>query len=148
MATIAEFYARIEGLSTDRLMEECVAETEHELIKVNQEQLLSGKDADGNDMPDYKDQSRGGYGEMKLGMNPRNEGRYDYKLTGDTFNRMEAGIFNGRVIIEAAGTHGEEWDKIRGINSFGVYESDYLVKYRQESLYPEIIRRLKQMLKI
>lgn len=50
---------------------------------VNQDNLLNGRNSEGNDMPSYSTTfMNGSYGNMKSQMNPKNRGRWDLKLKG------------------------------------------------------------------
>lgn len=58
----------------------------HKLERVNQDNLLQGKDSEGGDMPFY---SNSEYGLDKMMRNPRNGGKWDLKNTG----AYHAGIY-------------------------------------------------------
>ncbi|WP_185097233.1 hypothetical protein [Chryseobacterium sp. Leaf180] len=63
--------------SVPKLIEKTVKDLK--LEEINRENLLQGKDSEGNDMPFY---SLSEYGMNKRQRNPRNRGRWDLKDTG------------------------------------------------------------------
>lgn len=53
---------------------------ESDLAEINRNNLLHGKDSEGQDMPFYNPGNE--YGETKFRMNPKNMGKWDLKLSG------------------------------------------------------------------
>ena len=50
-----------------------------ELISLNKENLMQGKDSEGNDMPPYRNPE---YAHFKTSINPNNRGFWDLRVTG------------------------------------------------------------------
>lgn len=142
MATILEFIERWKRVTNENsnLWTDSVMETEEQLLDVNREQLLDGKDKDGADNPDYSNYM--GYGDTKMEMNPRNRGYYDMNLTGNSFRNMLL-YLNGRNIEVHTSGEAAEWDRLYGGRFFGIGDNIHLENYRISFLYPQIIKNIK-----
>lgn len=59
---------------------------ESNLEEINKDNLMQGRDNEGNNMPSYLDSN---YSNFKTTINPRNRGFWDLRITG----RFQSGIF-------------------------------------------------------
>jgi len=152
MATIDEFSALWDQmLEDDTIWKGAVDLTSDKLIEVNQQQLLDGKSNTGDFLPQYKSflmPNGEQYGTFKQKKNPRNGGRWDMDLTGNSFSTMKAQFVGDRHVISGEGHAGAfnrgtlGKGKVKG-KLFGVYENDYLKVYREKYLYPLQVALIK-----
>nr|DAX24437.1 MAG TPA: hypothetical protein [Caudoviricetes sp.] len=66
-----------------------------ELINLNKENLMQGKDSEGNDMPPYRNPE---YAHFKTSINPNNRGFWDLRVTGQYQNFVDV-IIHPAVIF-------------------------------------------------
>ena len=70
----------------------------NELENLNKDNLLQGKDSEGDDLPFYSITGKfAEYGYEKTRMNPLNRGRWDLKLTGQYHSGIKAHISKGKI---------------------------------------------------
>lgn len=125
------------------LYENSVVGTSKELLDVNKEQLLDSDGVDGNPLPRYKWDS---YRDWKRNNGARFPDNYNMYHTGHSFQTMSLQVSNGKYEIKSLGT-AQTWDnKLKG-NIFGITQgTTYLLDYRQNFLYPEIVKNIKTLL--
>lgn len=120
--------------------------TDKELMDVNKAQLKKGMGSDGEPLPKYSYymmESGKTYDEEKNIMNPDNEGRYDMDWTGYSLSHMNLALEGVKIHISSLG-HAQEWDAKLGGDIFGVYENSALESYRQQFLYPLLVRLIRE----
>ena len=85
------------GISqVNRLVKESLVKDD--LAELNRQNLLLGKDGKGARMPLYSETWEGGrYGFMKIRMNPKNEGRWDLKLSGKLHSGITVSVTSNAV---------------------------------------------------
>lgn len=143
MITAAELGRRLKAFNVVEETTDIIVENEDEILELNKQQLQLGLGVDGNDLPDYKPfrmPSGEQYGDYKIKLNPKNEYRYDMKLTGESYNNMIISLQGGSFSIESSG-HIEFWDNESSGNILGlsnVAKQDL----REEILQPQLVRRL------
>lgn len=137
--TVQGMLDKLNAIDINSLFADSISETEEYLIAVNQEQLKRGMNANGQLMPDYSDQSFGGYGEYKLRKNPLNDGRFDLNNTGALWRNMTAYFGGNEVFIDSGVSYAYHYSEY----AFGVYENEWLQSYRELYLYPKISENLK-----
>ncbi|WP_155845024.1 hypothetical protein [Chryseobacterium daeguense] len=71
---------------------------ESKLEDINRENLLQGKDSEGNDMPFYSPNSE--YGFEKMRRNPKNRGRWDLRNTGEYHRGIYTEIKRSNVLFK------------------------------------------------
>lgn len=149
MSSISEFVERWNNAVNDNhLWIEAVINTEEELLEVNKQQLLEGKNKEGGDNPEYANYTTETgelYDRIKYQMNPRNRGLYDMRLTGRSFNTMRLHIFGNNDFAITSDGHAQGWNDILGNSLFGVYENVHMELYRYKYLYPAIVRQIKEL---
>lgn len=71
---------------------------ESKLEDINRDNLLQGKDSEGNDMPFYSPNSE--YGFEKMRRNPKNRGRWDLRNTGEYHRGIYIQIKRSQVLFK------------------------------------------------
>ena len=70
-----------------------------DLVGINKENLLQGKDSYGNDMPKYRNPE---YAHFKTSINPRKRGFWDLRVMGEYRRRIGVIFFNNNLQNEKA----------------------------------------------
>lgn len=147
MATIREMYESIKTLNVENIAKDAIDDTSEELIAVNQEQLLDGKDKDGRDTPLLKWSSYSQDKRNNQGGTPfinRNFTNYTMNYTGRTFIGMRL-VFSGDSIDVQGQSDGFDYYKSSYPNLFGFNENTtYMEYYRNNHLYPNMVLKIKQ----
>lgn len=147
MATIREMHESIKTLNIESIAKDAIDDTSEELIAVNQEQLLDGKDKDGRDTKSllwesYREQKR-----LNIGNTPylnRNFTNYTMNYTGALFKSMRV-VFYGRDIDVDSSYGVFDYYKRSYPNLFGFNENTtYMEYYRNNHLYPNMVLKIKQ----
>lgn len=147
MATIREMYESIKTLNVEDIAKDAIDDTSEELIAVNQEQLLDGKDKYGRDTKSllwesYREQKR-----LNIGNTPylnRNFTNYTMNYTGALFKSMKI-VFDGRDIDVDADYGIFNYYKRSYPSLFGFNENTmYMEYYRNNHLYPNMVLKIKQ----
>lgn len=81
---------------TPKLIDDAIKESN--LEDINRENLLQGKDSEGNDMPFYSPNSE--YGFEKMRRNPKNRGRWDLRNTGEYHRGIYTEIKKSHVLFK------------------------------------------------
>lgn len=81
---------------TPRIIDKAVNDLK--LEELNRENLLQGKDSEGNDMPFYSPNSE--YGFEKTMRNPKNRGRWDLKNTGEYHSGIYTKIERSKLLFK------------------------------------------------
>ncbi|WP_150114785.1 hypothetical protein [Chryseobacterium sp. IHB B 17019] len=79
-----------------KLIDETIKESN--LEDINRDNLLQGKDSEGNDMPFYSPNSE--YGFEKMRRNPKNRGRWDLRNTGEYHRGIYTEIKRNQVLFK------------------------------------------------
>lgn len=125
------------------LYDNSVMNTSDELLNVNKEQLIRSTGVDGKLLPMYSWQS---YAEYKASKGAIDSTRYDMLYTGYSYKTMHVTVKKGEYYITSEGYAQMYDDKLSG-NILGIAENTiWLLAYRKEHLYPEIVNNIKYIL--
>lgn len=147
--SIAEILRRWQAIDVESVAKEVMRENEDELIGLNQDQLLQGRGTDGKVLPEIKayKTDKGDYREVKERMNPRANGRYDMRYTGESYAGMKLYLDADKFEIRTDGIaqryeDGSEGNGTKG-RIFGLTPDNKEV-YRNETLIPGMAVKIAQ----
>ena len=141
MASIFDIQARVKQIDLRRIAEDILVSTEDELIKLNQEQLESGMDADSEEItPSYYSDA---YAELKQRMNSKPKlGTPDLKDTGAFHGGIFLDIDRWNMWSADAKTPSlvKKYGNVLGLNEIS------LRKYRARTFRPRLSEEIKAIM--
>jgi hypothetical protein len=139
MANVFTMYQAIEKMDIDKVSSDAVAETADELVKINNDQLLEGKNKYGKSVGKYRNKS---YAIKKNQINPKpGLGNADLKLFGDYQKSRYAKVTGQNIQYGATDEKAEHLEK-RFPDTYGL--SDPFKEKYNEVLRPKFIDIIKK----
>ena len=134
MTTALDLYVNLSDINVPREVLSAIGRTSDEIVKINREQLLAGKRADGTTMPNYS------YISVKMFGKP--DGPIVLYETGAFHESMQVDIGGSEFEILADDKYGLEerfGEEIYGLTDRG---QEY---YNQEVFYPELAESIEEI---
>lgn len=79
------------------VIKEVMQSREKDLLDMNKENLMQGKDSEGKDMPRYRNAE---YAHFKTSINPRNRGFWDLRVMGEYQNWIKVNIYGSNIFFK------------------------------------------------
>jgi hypothetical protein len=133
MATIAEIYNSFQAFDLDDAVFRAMDASSEGLTELNKEQLLSGQNANGDRVGQYRNEL---YAIEKNRMNPKaGFGNVDLRLTGDFFNRMNTNVLSNSTVTSSNDDKAAELEKKYGEDIYGL-NTTFKAPFRDNYLAP------------
>lgn len=129
--------------NTPRIIKEVMEEREEDLIELNKQNLMQGKDNKGMDMPRYRNAE---YAHFKTSINPKNRGFWDLRVTGEYQKMIKVKIHASRIFFKnnLQNKKAQFLEEILGKRHLGVME-EQMERFQIENK-PEAKKRLLKII--
>lgn len=145
MATIDKLIRNARQIDMERTVSDTMHATQGELVDAQQEQMLGGKDSEGERIGKYKNKY---YRRKKFNMNPlAGYGNVDLRLTGEFYRNIKIFWFSSSFFFESTDEKNDRLVEKYGEDVFGLNKKSRK-GYVRDVLTPEGRRSIKaQILK-